>query len=162
MQDLRKPVTMLVFLLGIVLIAYLWPFFFGFSALQAPQADRGEEFIPGPPSPEVLIQLEKSRGFEVLISYTDEGFEPREATIRRGESVRFTNNSSHDLWVAAAGTTENPSYPGVSECGGSTFDSCHTLRPRDFWEFTFVEDGTWIFQNNLDKTKAGAVEVHVI
>ena len=161
MQDLRKPVSLLVFLLGIVAIAYLWPVFFGFPSPQQPSVGV-DEFVPGPPSPEVAAQLARSRGFEAFISYNDRGFEPSEVTIKKGQSVRFTNNSSSGLWIASAGSTENPQYPGVSDCGGSTFDSCHTLLPYDFWEFTFTENGIWMFQNNLDKTKAGVVKVRVI
>ena len=158
-SDLKGPIALLAIMLGVLAALYLW-----FIVAGAPGKDASpiaEEFVPGSPSPEVRAQLEKSRGFEVLISYTDIGFEPSEAAINRGESVRFTNNSSHDLWVASEGTTQNPIYPGRSECGGSPFDSCRALAPREFWEFTFEESGTWLFRNNLDKEQSGAVRVQV-
>lgn len=112
-----------------------------------------------PFTPEVQAALAKSRGFSVLISYTDNGFEPTQATVKKGDAIRFTNNSSHDLWVAAQGTSGNPVYPGASDCGASSFDSCDTLQPGEFWEFTFSKTGTWTFVNNLDKGNTGAVQV---
>jgi plastocyanin len=158
--DIKGPLTLLIVLIGIIVIGYLWFILVGAPATPSGETV-GEKFVPGPPSSEVLAQLEKSRGFEVLISYTDNGFEPSEATIRQGESVRFTNNSSYELWVAAEGADGAPLYPGTSECGGSPLDSCKVLKPRDFWEFTFVASGSWLFKNNLDKEKSGVVRVEV-
>ena len=132
------------------------------TALRAPQKDEtaGDNVIP-PYTAEVQARLQKSRGFEVLISYTNRGFEPSAVSLNAGESVRFTNNSSHDLWVASEGTAETPVYPGKSECGSSAFDTCRALKPHEFWEFTFTEVGTWLFRNNLDKEAKGTVRVEV-
>lgn len=113
-----------------------------------------ETFVPGPPSQEVLEQLSQSRGFEVLVSYTDRGFEPASFVIKKGESARFTNNSTRDVWIASDGAI----YPGTGDCG-SPLDSCKPLKPRDFWEFTFSEAGVWQFKNNLNATEFGSVIV---
>ncbi len=160
MHDLKKPLALLAILALIVLCAYFWSTNMGKSTSETDSVVR-DDFVPGPPSPEIVEMLEKSRGFEVLISYTDAGFEPAEANIKSGESIRFTNNSDHELWVAAVGSGELPQYPGMSDCGGSSLDTCKVLQPRDFWEFTFTESGTWTFQNNLDKGQTGIVEVQV-
>ena len=113
-----------------------------------------------PLTPEIEKQLKESRGFEFLVSYTERGFEPTEATIREGESVRFTNNSSDDLlWVAAVGTLDAPLYPGMSDCGGSLLDTCKELKPGEFWEFTFRERGDWSFRNNLKAADTGVIHV---
>ena len=153
---LKGPLTLLTLLLCVVAVAYAW-----FVVTGAPQTlGEGsvvEEFVPGPPSPEVVAQLEKSRGFEVFISYTDSGFEPREAMLKRGESVRFTNNSSRMLWIGSLGSEAAPLYPGTSDCGTSLFDTCKALKPRDFWEFTFERAGEWVFVNNLKKSDTGLI-----
>ena len=155
MHGLKGPIALLAILLLVIVIAFALPFFME-------RMTEEEPFVPRSPPPEVVEQLQKSRGFEALISYTDNGFEPTQVSIKQGQSVRFTNNSSHKLWIAAEAEVGTPSYPGVSECGGSAFDSCRALKHRDFWEFTFGEEGTWLFKNNLDKNKTGTVMVEVL
>lgn len=110
---------------------------------------------PRPPSPEVMAYLAQSKGFQYLVSYTDRGFEPTKLTVKKGETVRFTNNSSEGLWVAASGQKV---YPGVMNgCGSSALDSCRPIGQGEFWEFTFDAAGTWAFTNNIDKEKSGTV-----
>ena len=161
-SELRGPPALLAFLVAALFAAYLAFVLLGVPA-QGERSSGAEiaDFVPEPPSPEVVAQLEQSSGFEFLVSYTDQGFEPGEAVIERGQSVRFTNNSSGVLWVAAVGDDENPRYPGLGDCGASFFDTCTTLAPNEFWEFTFQESGTWAFQNNADKGKTGIVRVLV-
>jgi plastocyanin len=106
---------------------------------------------------EVKAALAASKGFQILVSYTDRGFEPAFATIKAGDAVRFTNNSSHDLWIAAAGGAGS-AYPGDgNNCGQSAFDSCRVLKYGEFWEFTFATAGTWSYQNNRDTKMTGVV-----
>jgi plastocyanin len=88
----------------------------------------------------------------MFISYTNAGFEPASASIKKGDTVRFTNNSSHALWIASAPTGSETIYPGTSNCGGGAFDTCMPLNPGDFWEFTFTQSGAWGYQNNLNKS----------
>ena len=114
---------------------------------------------PPPMTDTMKMVLTKSVGFSQLVSYTDRGFEPATVTIHTGESVRFTNNSHIPLWIASISTAQHPLYPGQSPCGGSTFDSCVTLQPKEFWEFTFTHAGTWGYQNNVDNTQAGMIHV---
>src|SRR3989344_4513846 len=107
------------------------------------------KFTPPPLSAAMQAVLAKSNGFQLLVSYTDRGFEPPAATIKKGQTVRFTHNSSRDLWVAATGTA-GAVYPGTGkECGQSAFDSCFSLKPQEFWEFTFEVAGTWSYADNL-------------
>jgi len=112
-----------------------------------------------PLTPMMKAVLEKSKGFQALVSYTDRGFEPADVTLQKGEAVRFTNNSRGDLWVAATGTS-GPVYPSSgNECGQSAFDSCLSLKPNEFWEFTFDVAGTWSYADNLHKDKTGIIRV---
>jgi plastocyanin len=97
--------------------------------------------------------IARSQGFQVLISYTDRGFQPSTATVHPGDTVRFTNNSSRDLRVEAHGNL----YPGTSDCGASAFDSCTPVSPKHFWEFTFDKAGTWNFINALNPQDLGTV-----
>ena len=152
----RGVLALAAFLILISLITYKY-------------AAKGTTVLPGAVGPsglppftqDVQAQLAASKGFAVLVSYTEAGFEPQQVSIKQGEAVRFTNNSSSDLWVASDATTEHPAYPGTSDCGGSSLDTCKVLKPHEFWEFTFGTSGTWLFQNNLDKSKTGTMTVTV-
>lgn len=114
--------------------------------------------IPQPAyTPAVEAQLAASNGFEEVVSYTSRGFEPAKIAIPKGDTIRWTNNSHNDLWVAAGG---GALYPGAQDvCGSSAFDSCRVIKSGEFWEFTFTKAGTWSYVNNMDKTKGGAVTV---
>lgn len=116
---------------------------------------------PIPPlTPDTIEALKKSHGFQVLASYTDGGFAPVSITINRGETVRFTNNSSDGLWVSAVGDSRSKAYPGTPNgCGQSHFDSCRIIGRGEFWEFTFDVVGEWKYQNNLDKSKTAVIYV---
>ncbi|MBI4087968.1 hypothetical protein HY418_01125, partial [Candidatus Kaiserbacteria bacterium] len=76
------------------------------------------ELIPDTPIPQppltdaVKQQLAASSGFQELVSYTKNGFEPSEFSIAKSDTVRFTNNSHDDIWVAASGSAGSI-YPGV-------------------------------------------------
>jgi plastocyanin len=106
-----------------------------------------------------MVSAQSPKGFQLLISYVDSGFEPRSATLHAGDTVRFTNNSTEALWVASIGAGGSQVYPGTSNCGGSPFDSCGALQPGEYWEFTFRQKGTWEFINNFDKSKTGSITV---
>lgn len=124
--------------------------------VSAPTA-QGPRSAPPPPPPEVVVQLAKSKGFSALISYTDRGFEPGTVTIKRDEAVRFTNNSSGSMWVAATGGAG--AYPGTSACGGSSFDTCKALSRGEFWEFTFEKKGVWRYKNVSNADDVGIIVV---
>ena len=159
MNDLKKPIIILVVLLTICALAYVVtgrP-----SQTPSDVAPVAESDEPSPPSDEIMAYLAESKGFEYLVSYTGNGFEPQSLTIQKGEAVRFTNNSGEGLWVAASGAA-GAVYPGTgAECGQSSFDSCKVLKRGEFWEFTFNTGGTWSFQNNSVPTKTATVTVTV-
>lgn len=115
--------------------------------------------VPPPPmSTSTRERLAESKGFQHLESYTDTGFEPAHLEIQRGQTVRFANNSSSGLWVAAGGAIKI--YPKTGNmCGSSDLDSCTIIPPQDFWEFTFEKAGRWQVLNNLDKTKEVIIDV---
>lgn len=117
------------------------------------------EAVPQPEySAEIAVALERSKGFQHVISYTGDGFEPSTLRLAQGETVRFVNNSLDLLWVASTGSG-GQIYPGQSECGQSSFDSCVTIGPGVFWEFTFNEAGTWTYKNNANVSEIGSVTV---
>jgi plastocyanin len=132
-----------------------------FLAMRPVQQPVAQDSVPTGPPPAMTEEeqaiVENSKGAVALISYTDNGFEPAETTVRVGDTVRFFNSSSEDLWVAAV-AVDGAIYPGSSEsCGQSQFDTCHSIEPRHFWEFTFDTPGTWTYQNNANTKNRGLV-----
>lgn len=117
--------------------------------------------VPPPPPRTAHMQqvLDNSKGFQYFVSYTDNGFEPAELTVKRGETVRFTNNSSRNMWLMSSGG-DGGVYPASdSSCGQSAFDTCVAYPPNEIWEFTFDVAGTWVFRNNVHKDDVGIIRV---
>ena len=161
MDGIKRELRLLVLLLIIIGVAFVWYLIAGAPRQATPQsgAQSGAQTAPPPFTPEIAAQLAKSHGFQMLVSYTDRGFEPTKTSIKTGEAIRFTNNSSRTLWIASAPVGDAALYPGTSDCGASAFDTCKALKPREFWEFTFTQSGTWGYQNNLNKNDTATVSV---
>ncbi len=146
-MDFKKLLPVLVVLLAVVSIAVWFVLYAPGGPSSSPQVFDAERIIA------------EGQGFDLIVSYTDTGFEPSEPTIEKGQSIRFVNNSSHDLHVMGVESTDNIHYPGVSGCSERALDSCFTLKPQEFWEFTFAEVGTWLFRNETTIEHIGAVYV---
>jgi plastocyanin len=158
MADLKKP----LFALGAIIVLILGIYVLGnaTSLRTTTPTTPTTGMHTEPPTPETMAYLAASKGFQYLISYTGRGFEPATLTIKKGETIRFTNNSAGGLWVAATGTSGKiyPSGTG-NECGQSAFDSCKVMKSGEFWEFTFTTVGTWGYKNNADTKMTGTVTV---
>ncbi len=145
---------------ALVVIALSFYLLYAESGLEAIRgSDHQEQEVPAMTALMKEV-LEKSTGFQLLVSYTDRGFEPAHASIKVGDAVRFTNNSSRELWVSSAAVHSANIYPGGADsCGQSSFDSCVTLQPKEFWEFTFEESGRWGYINVAETSHSAALEV---
>lgn len=97
----------------------------------------------------------------VEISYTENGYEPAEVTIQKGQAVKWTNDSQVEMWPASAVHPTHSIYPqkSDSDCLGSSFDACRRMSPGESYEFTFYEQGTWKFHDHVRPSKTGVVHV---
>lgn len=95
------------------------------------------------------------------ITYTDDGFSPATLAMKKGETVRFKNESSGMMWVASAIHPTHSLYPEKTstDCLGSSFDQCRAGGNGEVWEFTFNETGTWKYHNHIRASKTGEVVV---
>jgi plastocyanin len=166
-MHLMKPLVwlavLILLLLGVLMIAgtqVIYPRGSGMPFYQ-------QLFVSGTNTPPLqpessinnTVEVRNKYPFDVLVSYTNDGFEPAELAIRSGGTVRFTNNSEQYLWVAADGTFGSV-YPAIQNgCGSSALDSCYALRPGEYWQFSFGAQGTWVLHNNLNKNKVTVVHV---
>jgi plastocyanin len=101
----------------------------------------------------------------VTITYTSAGFNPASATINKGDTVRFVNNSNGNLWV---GSDEHPTHTEYdntnlqAHCAtGATpsFDSCRNLTNGQSYSFKFDKVGSWDYHNHSAATLGGTIIV---
>lgn len=85
---------------------------------------------------EIKERLQKSSGFDFLVSYKDQGFEPFVLEVSLGDTVRFTNNSSQPLKLLK---TDKQGNSQTNDCSGADFSVCRMIAVGDFWEITFTE-----------------------
>jgi len=107
-----------------------------------------------PPTPEVVAQLQKSHGFQYLISITDDGFQPAVQTIKKGETIRWTNNSSHQVSINGTGN------PTPADCTDVMFDTCTPLIHNAFYEHTFTTTGTVHYSDMLNAQHTGTIQIN--
>ena len=101
--------------------------------------------------------------YDVLVSVTEEGFSPSTVTIKKGQSIRWTNSATSDFetWPASAVHPTHSAYPETTgnDCLGSAFDACRALMPGGSWQFIFNEVGEWRFHDHMHPSKTGVVVV---
>jgi plastocyanin len=111
-----------------------------------------------PPTEEIVQRLKASKGFQVLVMYTDDGFVPATSTIKKGQTIRFTNNSTRNVWVAEVTDLNTPTHPNLTTCD-VPFNSCMALKPTEFQEFTFPATGTFAYIDNIATNYRGMVVI---
>ncbi|HEY4522172.1 MAG TPA: hypothetical protein VJH91_00855 [Candidatus Paceibacterota bacterium] len=155
----HRLVTILAILLFAILIGYavfehedLRQYLRSFFSASHEQAYADPPPLAPSLSEQELQAIATGRGFDVLISYTNRGFEPADTDTEIGSVVRFTNNSTRGLRVS-----ESTSVPVVSDCEG--LDSCTVLDPGEFWEFEFTEPGVITYRNALRAIDEASINV---
>jgi len=102
---------------------------------------------------------------ENVVTYTDSGYSPNTLTIKKGETVTFTNQSSRSMWPASAMHPTHTVYSGTSldehcpDTAGTAFDACKGYLPGESWSFTFNKTGTWKYHDHLNPSDRGTIVV---
>lgn len=92
-----------------------------------------------------------AKNYQYLVVYTSKGFSPATLQIKAGETVRFVNNSTLSLRVAAADTSLN--------APNRELDQVKSVGKGGTYDFTFNAKGVVIYQNLNDKSKTGSILV---
>lgn len=87
----------------------------------------------------------------IVVTYSDSGFAPKEITVSAGQTVRFVNESSGNMWVASA---VHPTHEVLPE-----FDDKKSVGNGENYEFTFTEVGEWGYHNHVNPSAFGKVIV---
>ena len=100
----------------------------------------------------------------VTITYTAQGFSPKDVSIPLGTTVTFVNQTDNRMWVGADVHPTHQSYDGSTmsaHCapgysGPAPFDQCATGQS---YSFTFLKTGTWVYHNHASAGDKGTVTV---
>lgn len=101
----------------------------------------------------------------VTVIYNSNGFSPSEVTIKRGDTVRFSNQVSVGMWVASAAHPTHSVYDGTNlttHCAArvaASFDSCRDIPNGQSFSFTFNKTGSWNYHNHSAAGHTGRVIV---
>ena len=100
----------------------------------------------------------------VTVLYGADGFSPSAVTIKKGDTVTFTNNGGGDMWVATAQHPAHSGYDGTDRAthcaagyaGTVPFDQCSA---GTSYSFMFNQAGTWPYHNHNNPAHFGRVVV---
>ncbi|MGE5298097.1 MAG: hypothetical protein ACM3KM_02965 [Acidobacteriaceae bacterium] len=100
-----------------------------------------------------------STGRTVTVSYDGSSFSPSLQTVNKGDTVKFVNNSSANMWVASDPHPLHNGYPTTGGCVASTFDACTNITPGNSFSFQFDIVGSWGYHNHLNPAQKGTIVV---
>ena len=99
----RHYLRWIVLLVVLILAYFVWRIVFPApSPTMSTQATMQEAIIPNAPTPAAADHVAAQKDFQYLVSYTDAGFSPATLRMKKGETVRFTNNASAALKLTIA------------------------------------------------------------
>jgi len=157
--------TIGVVVVVIIVIAGGWYLFRGTPA-QAPASESSvtnQMPVIGSTTTEMIVVEDSAQG--VTVTYSDQGYSPKEITVSLGTTVTFINESSKKMWVASAMHPTHTAYSGTSlsqhcpDTTGTAFDECEGGASGSSYSFTFNKEGTWKYHDHIDATKFGSVTV---
>lgn len=117
---------------------------------------------PNPPVVAPVVPTVPSKApYVATIYYDGSNFIPSTVTIPEGSTVLFENASDRELWVAANPHDTHSRYPikKPSDCYGSSFDQCKSMKKGETWSFTFSEVGEWTYHNHMREVDEGSITV---
>lgn len=118
-----------------------------------------------PPTQPVSEPPPATQGTNYEVIYTDDGFSPKDLTIRVGDTVTWKNQTSAGMWVGSALHPSHTVYSGTplnEHCPdpkNESFDQCTSSASGTTWSFTFLKEGTWRYHNHVQASDFGSVVV---
>lgn len=85
------------------------------------------------------------------INYTNSCFSPADIAIKKGDTVKFVNNSSRDMWPASDNHPKHTIYP--------EFDANKDIAPGGNYSFTFTKIGAWGYHDHNKSNCGGTITV---
>ena len=108
--------------------------------------------------PLVAVAGPEQTKWEVEIFDTE--YRPKSLTIRKGETVTWTNKGTRANWPASDNHPTHGVYPSATKgCIGSAFDACMGLKTGESFTFQFDRTGVWEYHDHLAPGLVGTVNV---
>jgi plastocyanin len=95
-------------------------------------------------------QQQNTTGKEVTIVYTDSGFEPKELTAKKGDTLRVVNESAESLEFSS------DSHPTHRDNPELNMDA---LEPGESGMLALTKSGEWGFHNHVKDEDTGILRV---
>jgi len=108
-------------------------------------------FRPIPISQNDKTKIQELEKQPLTVVYTNEGYFPKELTIKKGESVKFINLSDRMVWTAS---NDHPSHTIYPEFDQKTFAG-----KGNEYSFKFYKVGSWGFHNHANASHTGTITV---
>jgi len=110
----------------------------------------------------VFVLFSKNK---TIIQVTDDGFVPKEITIKQGDIVVFKNVSEESHWPASNIHPTHRLYPisDIEKCETNSekdvFDACKPIEQGGTYSFTFKHVGVWRFHDHINPQFTGKITV---
>lgn len=106
----------------------------------------------------------------VTVMYTANGFSPASVTITEGRTVKWTNETLGEMWIASAMHPTHTAYDSSTKdahcvagyAGPLPFDQCSSVAPGASYSFTFTKAGTWKYHDHVTSSMFGTVVVTAV
>ena len=85
------------------------------------------------------------------ISYTNSCYSPANVTIKKNDTVKFTNNSTNNMEPASNNHPDHLLY--------SEFDANNNIAPGGTYSFTFTKTGSWGYHDHSKPSCKGTITV---
>ena len=121
----RHYLRWIVLLVVLILAYFVWRIVFSVPSPQMSTAATIPELvIPNAPRATATDYVAAQQDFQYLVSYTDAGFSPTTLRVKKGETVRFTNNASTEIgFTIASGTPQTIAHGAYVQYTASTSGS---------------------------------------
>ena len=111
-----------------------------------------------------------SGGAVTVVTYTNDGFEPRQVTVLASTSVEWTNRSDKLMWIASDPHPSHTDLPGFDEQGvegnerdtdllGNSVPIAEAHVVGGIYRYTFLKKGVWKYHNHLLPSDRGSIIV---
>ncbi|HEX6415916.1 MAG TPA: cupredoxin domain-containing protein [Candidatus Saccharimonadales bacterium] len=95
-------------------------------------------------------QSPSASGKEVTVMYTDSGFEPKNVTAKKGDTLRVVNESANGLQFSSDSHPTHRDNPELN---------MDTLEPGESGMLALTKAGEWGFHNHLKDEDTGVLTV---
>ncbi|HUQ30265.1 MAG TPA: hypothetical protein VM103_01970 [Candidatus Paceibacterota bacterium] len=113
------------------------------------------------PSPQPMTASGEA---EIVVKYTEHGFDPQTITVAVGTTVAWVDTSGRPMWVGSDPHPTHTDLPGFDQLrvinrANFLFVRTAYAHGNDVYEYTFTKVGAWKYHNHINPSDRGTVIV---